>query len=309
MVTAGTHYNKALANMKRAQVNPGTIVFELNKIDEFWDIVTPAEIAEDLAVRQYITNTTKEAAIDRATTLPTNNRLAKIETLVSNSIKHTNDRQNVHDSSVVKDLNKTYEIIKDQNKPFNKAQVLDEIEMRLTNNEPALRAFRRIKEGGRVSTYDDTEDNILAQVWQRADHPANLLNAETMREMFIQSLADCVENDTVVCTGGRSARILGSLTMLDYNPAVGKSLTSEAYKNQIYTEVQQLIEGFVAQSKNNQALKEEAIAYEAGNDRKDSRFNKELTKKITEHIDKYSDKLNSGTIERLKNDCFVYAML
>lgn len=237
------------------------------------------------------------------------------------SIQHTSKTQNVHDSAVVKDLNLSLNIIRESASPRDWQEVLCEVrdysrglaengEISEKKCEAIARVLDHIAENTLISSYGVTEGNILKYVWDRADHPKNRQNRTKIREAIIDEIANSVEDGEVMCPGGRSARLLGSLVTLDFDPNVGAACTFEDYKNEIFERCRKLIDAKIESAKksNNPELRKVAMSYEDPTmeipDDLSAAFKDNIKEGIDAIIAEYSGKMRAQQAEELKRDCY-----
>jgi hypothetical protein len=152
------------------------------------------------------------------------------------------DPQNVHDSAVVKGLQQMYGRLRQIPAGHSDAIVAEIRDAVLTSamteqrKLDALRVIDRVESSpSRVISLGDTDYNVLLKVWERSKLPTNTSVANSMRNALVEALADCVEGEgaepPIVCSNGRVARFLGSLTLLDTDPAMSAPQTSNQYRN------------------------------------------------------------------------------
>ena len=258
-----------------------------------------------------------------------NNKLEASEITLESAKKHVSDPQNVHDSAVVGDLLKTYNRIRISGSEGARKAAVDrcfrEIQDRIHTGqisegvtgvsadtfEHAAAILDRAMTAGHVSSFNDTEDVILASVWERANAPENRDRREDIREAVIAALKDSWERGGPVCIGGRTARYIGALSGVDADPRVGVVATIHDYKNQIYAETMQIIKR--ASSVDTPAAQEYAGTLPEGarepTPAEKTAFAESLKGEIRANIDTYVDKLSSAHLKQITEDCMVYTML
>lgn len=240
------------------------------------------------------------------------------ENFLDASTKFTSDPQNVHDPKVNEDLR---DILRRLRKSANISpgdsikEARKYISENYTSNidrikaNKALQVLDTISKRNTISTFNDTEDNIFAATWGRTSHPRNKDNAELMRGAIVDALADCMEDNGTVCINGRTARVLNSLTLLDYDPAMSGAKTYEAYKNQIYQETKDIISDEVQKAKNSPDDKLRAVgeSFEGKNVEIDEQteriFIETVKNEISLNIDHYDTKLTEKERSQLKEEC------
>jgi len=103
---------------------------------------------------------------------------------------------------------------------------------------------------------------------------------------------------------------------LDFDPSVGSAMTFEAYRNQIFQEVKEIIDKEIEKAKNSgdAELAEYAKSFDSGDPLEDGgpaeeRFKRQLKNSLDKHIDRYRDKLGEREIEQVRQEAYVYAMI
>src|SRR5581483_2162970 len=216
--------------------------------DDFWLPVIPHVAAIVQAVPAALTRTSQEraAAID-ATAV---SKLDFAEKFLETTKTHTADPQNSHDPSVNIHTREVLEIIRDQNtidtqkaladaKSYINGAVADE-----NKRKKALGGLDAVSFGSRNDTIGDTDTNVFTYVWGRSCIPANSAKRALIQEAIVNALVDMKDTDTSqVCIGGRCARLIEALTLLDHDPKVSEgSATVEMYKNEIMSGAAKIID-------------------------------------------------------------------
>ena len=231
---------------------------------------------------------------------------------LDDATKYTEDRQNVHESKINSDLRTTLAKLRPREN-LNVPDILDEIHDRINtekNSSALMSVFNKATAGVMVGTFNESEDVILATVWHRCQHPRNAEVRNLMFDAVITSMADCVENGSVVCVNGRCARYLNSLVTLDFDKDVADgALTFEAYRNQIFQELKDIIEREIDQAalSADVDLRDSAAAYDSGDDDSIEVFARVLRREITHSVNSYSDKLSDSERQGILSECYVYA--
>lgn len=297
---------------------------------DFWRPVVVglgATLNEIPAARDKIMREKREQAAQTAT-----NRVEYAEKLLEVSKTHTSDSQNVHDSSVVKDLNGTLDKIRDSALPGSKFDTIREIEEYLSARDSskgryfdteensakltsdkirnARLALAEIKKDAYLSAYDATECEILKYVWDRSKIPENETNSENMKRALIDELANCVsEHGSLVCTGGRASRVLGSLVLQDADSTLGAAATLEQYKNEIFDECRKMIQREVENAQAGRTEHANAAASYSDpkivvSEEEENNFKKHLKAQTDEILLKYKAKLSEQQYITMRNDCY-----
>lgn len=300
-------------------------------------------IVQAAAIQTTSTNTALEAA-KRAPT-----RRERVKKYLAASKTHTSDAQNVHDTQVNRDLRATLHKLRAIDTSTNNTeQVYAEITARANaldaaKRAAALRALNTMRNGGLVSTYGETESAILLNTWARADDPRNARNRENIKNAIIAALVDCVEYPAgvganaraganagnLVCANGRAARVMGALATLDVDPTMGRVLTFEAYKNQVYDETRDIFMntldsweargGAYAQAAADYGGTDDATAHSATASGNATTHNataqtvQELKNEIKQQIDAnlqgYRGKFTPAEYATVQQQCYAFALL
>jgi hypothetical protein len=228
-----------------------------------------------------------------------------------------NDGQNVHDTLLGNDLAHFYDLIKTDGPAADRILALTQAKTYIENHldgakrDAALQTLARISENNYVSKFNDHEGNIFAHVWERYNHPNNVANADLMRDAIASALVESVEDGVMVCTMGRTARVLNSPMFLDYDISISNgAMTSDAYKKQIYDEVKQIIDQEVATAALDQSAPIRAVAQSYTDPsvkptpEAEAEFNRRVHNKIDDNLLHYTDKFTAADIENLRHECY-----
>jgi hypothetical protein len=313
-------------------VNQPDIEFMLFEIGAFNDMYQPGVLFEDLldntteVTTPSTINERKTAAI-AAASKPTE----AIDNYFKSSSVYTDNPQNVHDSGVNSDLRLTLSKIRSyEPEAPSPADAINEaitfIGTKYSGRgsikaQHALSVLNeRVAHGGSIDTFNDTEDRIFASVWARTNTPQNALNADKMREAIIDSLADCYDNDSIVCINGRTARVINSLVTLDSDETISAgAMTKEAYRNQIFTEARDIISREIAVAKESADPTLAAVGKyfdgqldineddkEANRDLLTARekFIKDVKSEIDQNLKQYNSTFRSEELQKIANECY-----
>ncbi len=293
------HFTIALYNIPRGNVdNPDHIVYTVAAFPALFGVAGEAttEMLQQRAEAAANTTDTKQEAVDQ---------------FFTESIKYTNDRQNVHDPKVNNDLRDTLSKIYVKLSADELNELMREIREAVNASPKCANATLALDRftAEVVSTFDCRNDEILACAWRRCAHPLNHERQTEMQNAIIDALADCVENDAVVCVNGRCARILGALVLLDFDETVGRASTFEIYKNQILEEsngiLNDTIEELSGSSDNELSLA--ARSYRdpslTPDDAAELRFKQIVMDKIIENINKYEKQLSLSDRDKITEYC------
>lgn len=243
------------------------------------------------------------------------------ENYINKSIHHTSQTQNVHDSSVVKDLNETFQKIRaTEDISVDVQQTIIDIEhyakelrddekISQDKYEKFQKAMTHILHDTFLISYNTSECHILKCVWDRTNIPENKKNSKIMKEAIIDEIANCVENKSVVCPGGRAGRLLGSLVTQDVDESLGAANTFEEYKNEIFQKCKNIIDEAVeeAKSSSDPELKKIGNSYDdpeiETDPRVEHKFKQTIKFKMDRIIDQYKDKMHQHQIADVRKDC------
>ena len=268
----------------------------------------------------YVPPITKEKIIENRIQSAINSSPNKKETIITaltNTVQHTDDLQNVHDTAVNRELNKTLSELKKSYTGLNHVQdAVEFAKIKYTGKElDTILTLLYSLETYNIITFNDSELNIFNYVWDRTNHSQNTSNAGCMKEAIINAVRDFVENGNKVCPNGRCARLLTAFVGLDFNKELGNVMTMEAHRNEIFETVRKLIdyEILMASKCDDEKLRNLASNYTGNIDVKidentEKEFKESIRKKIENIID--SDKTFTD-IERieLKRECSIYTLL
>lgn len=283
-------------------------------IPELFNVANNVPIAREMKTQQIVKKVSNE----------TKNQHEFAKKFVEKAKTHTSDPQNVHDSSVRMDNQKTLDILNSTISNKSSVEVIREIRNYIEKNKAtigsdkannALLALDKVSEGTYLSTYKERESDIIKKVWDRTTATENLPNVSNMRDAVIDGLSDCIDpkRGTLVCSVGRVSNIIGSLATLDSDTRVGAALTEEQYKNEILNTSAKILdeeisEGLKSTSKN---IKKVAQSYDDPtvdyDEDAEKIFHGQVRKKIDKMVDTYKDKMSTTHLDAIRNDCYIAA--
>lgn len=247
-----------------------------------------------------------------------NNRAEAATLALADAQIYTSDPQNVHESKVNSDLRQILERIKEDNINPKKCiedaiKYINKSKISKKKKEDALTTLNIISNKNMIYTFNLSEDMIFALVWHRSNHINNkskigkTSRGKLIKDAIVEALADSIENGLPVCINGRCSRIIASLCTIDFDNANDSIMTFEAYKNQIYSEITNLVNACINAPPVN--LVNGAKLFNEGSDDTTEvvDFKKYLGNEIINHINAYKDKLTDKEIDIIKKDCFIYA--
>jgi len=231
--------------------------------------------------RDNIINNRQNTATNNADT-----RAQAIDNYIDLATRQTNDAQNVHDHTVLAGFKLILErLIADHNELNIELKTLDEIKeeinkkgRRYSDNRPqltldALAVIERMRDGEKITALEidgesTTDAFCLQMVWARAEHPLNSKNENLIKQSIFDNLLDSWEIDIfgakkIVCVTGRATRMLGSLTLLDFDERNWEVKKFEDFKNEIFNRVKTIIneQAELATSSNNIDLQNAGKTY------------------------------------------------
>lgn len=162
----------------------------------------------------------------------------------------TSDTQNVHDSHLTNDVDKSYQKIivglpKLIDASFEITNLKNELMTMSTNGtitkdiyENALKTINSMRPDSVYSKIGESESNILANIYRRINIPSNLNRRKDLIHSLAINLSNAVERNNVsnmpVCVSGRVASAISSLAYLDSDPDIGILKTKEAIRNEVF---------------------------------------------------------------------------
>ena len=136
----------------------------------------------------------------------------------------------MHDRNVTQHNQTVYEQLKNKTElDLDKSTILQQIKQELTTSQlssnkktNAQKIIDRMSQASFNSNLNDYEDNILSRVWIRVNSPENQANQQSLKQALFENLADGIEHGNEVCSTGRCARVLQTLTLLDSDTNLNK---------------------------------------------------------------------------------------
>lgn len=206
-------------------------------------------------------------------------------------VKITSDPQNVHDSHVNADIKKVYDNVVELNMlddtpHIGRKELYKYLKKSLSPNK--LERARKTLSAmiGHNTAIGDYEKLMVDNIWNRVNSRSNADRIDTLRESFADALVDCTNDEGyTVCSNGRCARIISSLTLLDSDAnAAAPVKTREILRSEVMSKAAKILEN---------ALKNSTIAedYLAGKETPEvaefeTTVKAEMAKKITaDYID------------------------
>jgi hypothetical protein len=173
------------------------------------------------------------------------------------AVQNTQDSQNVHDSGVIACMRGVVERLRAEQPSLDELPTtgsiigaIDREGDKLSEHRPQLVSdvvgvVRRIQRGESIYALKATDEECLRRVWLRAEDPRNAANKDALRQALFDSLLDAWEDTPmgrqIVCVTGRTARILSSLVLLDYDERNWVVKRLEQFKNDIFERARAVI--------------------------------------------------------------------
>lgn len=209
----------------------------------------------DLAMQMTILESAKTAHNQRAKAeqKPHETRGGFVGDFIGNAQRHTNDRENSHDTNVVKSIQHIVHALKENVvRKYNIASIRkyitdhgDDLSRDTRTGRPRILLvsdyvipfLNRLELGEKIMSIDMSDMEVALLVWNRSYHPKNKLVGEQMRQAFFDAAVDAwkpgISGKTLVCVQGRIARLLGSLTLLDFDKRTWSIERNEDVRNEL----------------------------------------------------------------------------
>ena len=231
---------------------------------EFEITIVPDGEMTDLAQdRHHVSIQTRQAAADEVAKVGGGGRGVRTEAFLNLSQRATSDSQNSHDPSVNSAKRAIITRLRADQGPYERLPTLDQIieEIRRGSDiysrdprtflarpaltEKAIAVICRARNGERSASAQATDEEVLRRIWARADDSRNSKHRDLMHQASYDALVDSWErgmgSDKIQCVDGRISRMIGSLTLLDWDENNWKMRRLEQHKNDIYTLVAETI--------------------------------------------------------------------
>ena len=156
---------------------------------------------------------------------------------------------------------------------------------------------------GSNNNLNDTEQNVLLNVWKRVNVGTNVKNK---KESLYNSMENCVEKtmsgkELTVCSTGRCGKIIDSLTFIDTNEDISKCIkSSDIIRNEASSKTYNILQKEL--SKESQEVQN---IYNTGNGdiKKIEKFENTLKNKITETLKNDYKDLPERLVNNIIDDC------
>lgn len=183
-------------------------------------------------------------------------RGAQVDAFLDLSQRNTSDAQNSHDSSVnaakrailarlradqvgvqLPSLDHIIDELQRGAAVFSRDPRTAQARPPLT--EKAIAVVNRARNGERSTSTQASDEEVLRRVWARADESRNSDRKSLLRQAIYDALVDSWEQglggEKIQCVDGRISRVLGALTLLDWDKQNWEMRRLEQYKNDIFT--------------------------------------------------------------------------
>lgn len=271
------------------------------------DLVTFAS-----ATKEDMINNIKEA-IHNQTEVPSQ----RSDALANVVIKHTSDSENVHDHAVNGYLRSIVNRLKEDQAGENLPS-LESISDYFTKNgalfsenrpervSSVLEVIEATKRGEINTAYGISDGEALMRVMARARHPRNSQARQLLEQSVFDNLFDAKKQNGTYCVGGRTGRILGALSTLDFDKRNWDISTLEEIKNEIFQKVRKLITEYATKASQSSdpkistlgkrhlvLTKNELDALGAVDAKDEETFDNEIRKEISKMVDAEIVTINS----------------
>lgn len=243
--------------------------------------------------------------------------------------KIKSDPQNVHDSTVTNQTKNKYDKIKTLNSRYPEQYTIQDLIESVTKDNDEKRAKKIIdvinKMKGSNIKLEDSEENILLNVWKRVNTKSNINKTQNTddknkskskdyidnkKESFYKSLEDCIEKslggrEITVCSTGRCSRIIDSLTLIDENAEISNSIqNTDMIRNEAMSKSYKIL-----QDELNKAPQKMQELYNTGNTKNEDDVNKlnnfetKIKNKISKTLRSDYEYLPKTIIDNIIEDC------
>ncbi len=226
---------------------------------------------------------------------------------IADMITWPSDWQNVHDSNITNDVSAQISYIVQNNRMMGvEKYTLDDIYAKASDkakkalDKISLKNEYALKNGKKIE-----EKNILLEVWARAHCIKNKENEADLEQSILDSLENCIENNTTVCLSGRVTRIIGSLALLDAESekiGLGILKTKTMVRNEILEDASRIMQKYTGpDSKEDKGVIDK---YNTGSDDAEVKL---LENKMKEEMlsleNKYKGKLDNYKLTQTIAEC------
>lgn len=184
----------------------------------------------------------------------------RAEAFLGLSVQHTSDAQNSHDVAVNAAKRALVAQLRREQPPLEELPTLGQVAEALraeaddlsrdpatgrprpAQAERALAVVARAEAGDWSQAAEAGDGEVLRRVWARAGHPSNAPKAAALRQAIFDALVDSwekgLQGDAIQCVDGRISRLLGALTLLDFDEATWGLKRLEQHRNEVFAAAQ-----------------------------------------------------------------------
>ena len=263
---AHKHFTHALHDIIRGNANPADADYVVRRIVDYDTTFIELTANEDLPLQEAILaqaklqkRELKQISRNKAATRKASGDAEFTQKTMLARQEWHHDAQNVHDSSIILDLVDQFAYVVKCNRQlcnfdqYNFDELKNEMYQRFRGDTKMMAAINRTLE--RISgdsvvglIPNVKERDVVCAVYRRAYCTENKDSRESILSAIGQSLADCIEQDRIVCMAGRVTRVWASLARLDAVPAIGILKTKEALRNEVYTRAASVVDSFIGKN-------------------------------------------------------------
>ena len=215
---AHSHFKMALDQVINGDINAREANFIIDRIDDHKDRFVDFTHIGELPIQEAMLahyNRLKEMT-DTIKESKTSITGDDIKQKILLSRKHwESDGQNVHDSTIFKEITKQINLVEGENASIENNQLhtykelsawlKEKIKDDKENNEKIKKVLVFLSHNYKLGSIPGrNEQDIITTVWRRAYDSKNKTNFNNIREALLDNVLDCVEGDVVVCQTGRS---------------------------------------------------------------------------------------------------------
>lgn len=205
---------------------------------------------------------------------------------------YVSDSENTHDSSVNIRINESLRRLASTTPLI---VPVDDLQLLEAGVPPIV--ISTIATGTPCVTFNDMSDkDVLHLVWNRIHVPANQYRYHDLFRALVDALKSCCVADSVVCVNGRIARLVESLTLIDYDPEVGQAVSTQDIRNAVLEECQRALTSELERLRESDPDLYSRIL----NDEDDSQFGQTFKVQVDTILDAYRHRLTSLNHQSIK---------
>lgn len=316
---AHVHFTQALDGILEQKVDVREAAFIIDRIDDykdrFIDLIDVDELPLQRAMLAYFNEMNNNIKnIEKEKEKISSDDPEFTQKVLLSRQDWQSDSQNVHDSSIYKELENQLNTVISENYKIpniqlkNYGNIVNWYKLKYDNDKDKLeninKVFRIINNNYPVSMISDDlcEQDIIVNVWRRAFDPRNKNHLNSIREALGDSILDCVEGSSVVCITGRISKIWQSLAKLDVYPEMGILKSKQMLRNEIYQKCAKIVDDYIG--KNGSVSEQLKESY---NNMENTEQVKELISCIHKEIDdikiQYENLLEESQLKLIIEEC------